>query len=161
MSYIEDFIDFSEIHPTLGSSFSATNDPFSKFLGIKCIYSPRYVDCAMFWCKFWRLKVWFKSEYAWVYRVRFFFQKKNLVTSNGSKIITRHRMNMFLGVLERKMSILLKYVDKKNLTPKFHQMLAWSVNLISPIKFQNFNLVIVSKSDLFIAVTSQLGKTDQ
>ena len=51
-----------------------------------------------------------KTEYARVYRVSL---KKRTLTSDGSKIITRHRMNMFLGVLERKLSILLKYVNKK------------------------------------------------
>ena len=49
--------DFSKILPIWGGSISTTIWSISKKLGIKSIYSPRYVDCAMSWTIFEKFRV--------------------------------------------------------------------------------------------------------
>ncbi len=53
---------FFENFPIWGGSISTTTWSILKKFGIKSIYFPRYVDCAMFWSAFEKFRVPPKPE---------------------------------------------------------------------------------------------------
>ena len=59
--------DFSKILPISRGSISMTTWSILKNFGIKSIYFPRYVDCAMFWIDFCRLKGRLDSTKIWIF----------------------------------------------------------------------------------------------